>query len=520
MRDAIRTRVLLCLMLSACAAHAEERRISLDALRDHIKGAWAGKMAGVSWGAKTEFRYLQKMIPSENVPKWSPQMIKESLNQDDLYVQMSYAVVFDRKGPDATRADIAESLKNSKFMVWHANQAARRALRRGADPNDTGTPKYSTHLEDLGTQITTDFIGLMCPGLPRTSSEIEARVGQITSAGSGCYSGMYVCAMYTEAPFEKDPRKVVEAGLRCIPPDAEYAETIRDVLEWSKSEPDWTKTWQRVQAKYDAVDDCPYGALMPLDIDARLNGAYLTIGLLYGENDFAKTIEIAMRCGQDSDCNPCTVGGIWGMMHGYNAIPKQFTEGIPAIAHEKFSYTDYDFESLVESSMHRAEAIVKANGGRIENGEMIIPVQRDFEAVRVREFPEVGRAVERINSDSPRWKFTGEWSRDVNKHEGIERVGEKKGMSAEIECEGTGAVIVGSYVGNGGQADVYLDGKLDRTIDVWPDDDKRKFNDAVWWKFGLASGKHAVKLVVKGERYGESKGTEIRVQDLIVYRAR
>jgi hypothetical protein len=93
--------------------HADDRRISLDNLRDHIKGAWAGKMAGVSWGAKTEFRYLQKMIPAENVPKWSPQMIKESLNQDDLYVQMSYAVVFDRRGPNASRADIAESLKNS-----------------------------------------------------------------------------------------------------------------------------------------------------------------------------------------------------------------------------------------------------------------------------------------------------------------------------------------------------------------------------------------------------------------------
>ncbi|HTL28477.1 MAG TPA: ADP-ribosylglycohydrolase family protein [Tepidisphaeraceae bacterium] len=445
-------------------------------------------------------------------------MISESLRQDDLYVQMSYAVVFDRKGPDASRQDIAESLKNSKFQVWHANQAARRALHRGADPNETGTPKYSTHLEDIGTQITTDFIGLMCPGLPRTSSEIEARVGQITSAGSGCYAGMFVCGMYTEAPFEKDVRKVVEAGLRCIPPDAEYAATIRDVLEWSKSEPDWTKTWQKVQDKYEKQDNCPYGALMPLNIDARINGAYTTIGLLYGGDDFAKTVEIAMRCGQDSDCNPCTVGGVWGMMHGFDAIPRPFTDGIPSIAHEKFSYTDYDWNALIDSSIARAEAIVKKNGGRIENGEMIIPRQIDFAPVRVREFPELGRAVERIDSDNSRWKFTGEWTREVNRRAGIERIAGTKGASAEIEFEGTGAVIVGPYLGNGGQAEVYLDGQLDRTIDVWPDDEKKKLNDAVWWKFNLPKGKHTVKLLVKGESFGGSTGTEIRVQDLVVYR--
>lgn len=506
------------LVVTVSIAHAQERRISLDDFREHIKGAWAGKMAGVSWGAKTEFRYLQKIIPESEVPKWSPEMISESLRQDDLYVQMSYAVVFDREGIDATQDQIGESLKNSKFMVWHANQAARRALRRGAKASETGTPKYSTHLEDLGTQITTDFIGLMCPGLPRTSDEIEARVGQITSAGSGCYSGMYVCGMHTAAPFEQDSRKVVEAGLRCIPPDSDYAQTIRDVLAWSASEPDWTKTWQKVQAKYDAIDNCPYGALRPLDIDARLNGAYLTMGLLYGQNDFAKTVEIAMRCGQDSDCNPCTVGGVWGMIHGFSAIPKRFTDGIPAIEHQKFSFTDYDFDSIVETSMQRAQAVIKKNGGRVENGEMIIPVQQKFEPVRVREFPEIGRAVERIISDDSRWKFTGDWTRDVNKHEGIERVGGKKGMSAEIEFDGTGAVIVGSYVGNGGQADVYLDGQFDRTVDVWPDDDKRKFNDAVWWKFGLSAGHHTIKLMVKGEPYGQSKGTEVRVQDLIIYR--
>ncbi|HTL28476.1 MAG TPA: hypothetical protein VL282_04625 [Tepidisphaeraceae bacterium] len=58
--------VLICLTV---IARAEERRISLDDLRNRIRGAWAGKMAGVSWGAKTEFHYLGKIIPENEVPR-------------------------------------------------------------------------------------------------------------------------------------------------------------------------------------------------------------------------------------------------------------------------------------------------------------------------------------------------------------------------------------------------------------------------------------------------------------------
>jgi hypothetical protein len=34
----------------------------------------------------------------------------------------------------------------------------------------------------------------------------------------------------------------------------------------------------------------------------------------------------------------------------------------------------------------------------------------------------------------------------------------------------------------------------------------------------LPAGKHTLRLVVRGERFGESAGTEIRVTDLVVFR--
>lgn len=60
---------------------------------------------------------------------------------------------------------------------------------------------------------------------------------------------------------------------------------------------------------------------VPFNIDAVINSAYILIGLLYGEGDFYKTLDISTRCGQDSDCNPASAGGILGTILGYSRIP-------------------------------------------------------------------------------------------------------------------------------------------------------------------------------------------------------
>ena len=61
-----------------------------------------------------------------------------------------------------------------------------------------------------------------------------------------------------------------------------------------------------------------------LETDAVINSAYILIGLHYGGKDFGKTIDIATRCGQDSDCNPSSAGGILGTILGYSAIPDEW----------------------------------------------------------------------------------------------------------------------------------------------------------------------------------------------------
>ena len=59
----------------------------------------------------------------------------------------------------------------------------------------------------------------------------------------------------------------------------------------------------------------------PFNIDAKLNGAYIVMGLLYGEGDPMKTLEISTRCGQDSDCNPSNALAVLGVINGFSGLP-------------------------------------------------------------------------------------------------------------------------------------------------------------------------------------------------------
>ena len=351
------------------------RAIPAAELHDRIKGGWAGQMIGVSFGAPTEFRFRGK-INDGPLPEWTPARVSNSLHQDDLYVDMTFAEVLDQKGLGATTEDFGAMFKDAKYQLWHANLAARRNLRRGVSARLSGTPEYNAHANDIDFQIEADFIGLMAPGLPRSANDIAERAGRVMNYGDGIYGGMFVSGMYAAAFFESDPRKVVEAGLRSIPAQSPYAMLISDVLAWSKQHPDdWRAVWHLIEDKWDRRDPCPDGALRPFNIDAKLNGSYIVLGLLYGGGDFGKTIEIATRAGQDSDCNPASAGGILGVMLGYKRIPDQFKSGIAALGDEKFDYTDFSFETIVESTMRRALALIQASGGRRDGDQVLIKTQ-------------------------------------------------------------------------------------------------------------------------------------------------
>ena len=55
-------------------------------------------------------------------------------------------------------------------------------------------------------------------------------------------------------------------------------------------------------------------------------------------------------------------------------------------------------------------------------------------------------------------------------------------------------------------------------MDVYPDEDSRKYGDAVWHAFGLENTSHTVRVVVLGEPYEGSQGSDVVLENLVVFR--
>ena len=520
MRGRVVTTVLAFVFILVAAANAGAqaaavRRISRAALEDKVRGGWAGQMIGVSYGAPTEFKSNGKIIEGEI--KWSPEMVENSIQQDDLYVEMTFAEVMDKVGLLATTEQYGEMFKNSRYNLWHANAGARRNLNRGIKAPWSGHPKYNVHANDIDFQIESDFIGLMTPGLPREANAYADRVGRVMNYGDGLYGGMFFGGMYAAAFFETDPRTVVSQGLLSIPAESGYARIIRDLLAWSAQYPDdWKKTWQLLEDKWDRDDACPDGALAPFNIDARLNGAYVALGLLHGKGDFAKTLEVSTRSGQDSDCNPSSAAGILGVMLGYERIPDRWKSGIPKLADTKFEFTSYSFNEIVQSTLTRALKIVAGAGGRVTVAEVEVPAQSP-KAPPLEQW-DPGPPTSRVEIDAPGWSWKGGWTTQTTTRNGTSSNVKEAAAAADeatLTFEGTGVALMGQCSQEGGRADVFLDGQAAEPIDAWIPE--RTHDNDYWHATGLAAGKHTLRIVVRDDADARSKGRKVRVQRAIVY---
>ena len=358
------------------------RQLGAKEYVDKMKAGWIGQMAGVGWGWPTEFKWNGKIIPLDKMPKWKPDTINQ-FDQDDIYVEMTFLRTLEQYGLDVPIRQAGIDFANSQYKLWYANKAGRENLRRGIAPPDSGHPRFSKHSDDIDYQIEADYSGLIAPGLPNTVIQLGEKFGRLMNYGDGLYGGQFVGGMYAEAFFEDNIEKIIRAGLKCIPSGSQYYECISDTLEWHKQNPDdWEKTWNLIDEKYHKNADyrrfsCN-GAASDLNIDAKINGAYIVMGLLYGKGDPDDTIIISTRCGQDSDCNPSSAGGILFTTIGFARLPDKFKSALNLKS--KFSHTSYNFPTLIKVCEKLVRQAVARAGGSIKKGAggkdvFVIPVQ-------------------------------------------------------------------------------------------------------------------------------------------------
>lgn len=479
--------------------------LTKNELLNKIKGGWAGQVIGVTYGGPTEFRFNGTMI-NDYVPiAWYDGYIRKTMTEnaglyDDLYMDLTFVDVFEKFGLDAPVREHAKAYANAGYRLWHANQAGRYNVLNNIAAPQSGHWLNNPHADDIDFQIESDFAGLIAPGMPNTAAAIGDSIGHIMNYGDGWYGGVFVSALYSLAFVSNDINFVVKEAIKTIPKESTFFQCISDVIRWHEQYPtDWKQNWFEIQKKWSDEIGCPDGVFVPFNIDAKINAAYIVLGLLYGQGDFTKTIEVSTRAGQDSDCNPSSAGGILGTLLGYDNIPTYWKQGLSDAEDLDFKYTTMSLNDAYQASLKQALQVIERNGGKIEGEKITLPGQVPV-AVRLEQsFPHLA-PVARIEAHQ---NLEGEYS---------------------VSFEGSGFVVrgearpknsgnwdyVGGFVFN---ASISVDGGKPEVVALPVSFTTRRHE--LFWNYQLAEGKHTIAINV----LNPSPDFVVHLNNILVYKA-
>ncbi len=471
--------------------------ISKDVLRDKIKGAWAAQTIGVTFGSPVEFRYNGTMIQDYQPLTWDANKLIDTFENrpgayDDIYMDLTFVQVIENEGLDAPAQSFAGAFARAGYMLWFANQTARYNILNGIEPPASGHWLNNPCADDIDFQIEADFAGLMCPGMVNAAAEICDKVGHIMNYGDGWYGGVYIAAMYALAFVSDDIPWIAEEALKAIPAESRFAQCMGDLIRWHRENPeDWKAAWFKVHQKWAEEVGSPKGVFDSFNIDAKINAAWVLMGLLFGNGDFTRTYEISTRCGDDADCNPASAGGILATIKGYSRIPEFWKRGLSEVEDLDFKYTTISLNEVYELSFKHALKVIEKNGGTIEGDAVTIQAQTP-------------RAVPLEIA------FEG--------HYPVEKRMLKENLALEktIMFEGIGFAINGEAVSKTGTDYVFtvemlIDGKLIEKAKLPTNFTQRRFTP--FWRYQLERGSHEIKLRL----LNPTDSARLFLDDIVIY---
>jgi hypothetical protein len=206
-------------------------------------------------------------------------------------------------------------------------------------------------------------------------------------------------------------------------------------------------------------------------------------------------MDIATRCGQDSDCNPATAAGILGVMIGYEKIPDFWKPAIEKVQDIKFPYSDLTLNQIYDLSYKHAISQVIRNGGEINDDTIAILVQQP----RMLRFEQSFEGMYPTKELLIRKDYLDE--------------------SIKIDFKGNGIVVLGNVKSQCGVEtsdyiallDVYIDGVMTQTVRMPYDYTVRKYD--IYHTYLLNTGDHTIEI----KWVNQDPGFRIYFRSYVVY---
>lgn len=487
---------LILIQATTVERHPHELNITKKQLMSKVMGGWAGQAIGLVL-AETPSPLKDTISQKLQTVAWTKSYPKQPLENSykipsDLYLDFTFLSIIEKEGVKAPATSFSSAYTEAGYQLLHANQAARYNILHGIDPPASGHWLNNPHADDADFMMVADFAGLISPGMPRAAAEICEKIGHIMSYGDGYFGGIYIANLYSLAFTGTDIEHMIHEAIKGIPHKSSFYNCISDVVRWHRENPgQWEDTRLALLKKWSDHIHCPGGRYGEAELDAKLQAAYLTLALLYGEGDFTKTFEIISGTGQGLD--PSTAGGILGVILGYDNIPDYWIRGVKEIEYVRSGHAKMSLHEAYTISYNNALENIEQNQGRVRQENIIIKLQQPVAVRFERSFQ--GHTISenrRIESGIITDQF-------------------------EFEFEGIGFVLRGEITPSNSTSDeiifaeLYLNNKFIEKAALPVNFTTRKCD--LFWKFQLPHRAYRARVRI----LNPSNQYEVRVTNAVVY---
>jgi ADP-ribosylglycohydrolase len=211
-------------------------------------------------------------------------------------------------------------IENRTILWWggmgnSTEHTAYMRLKRGVPAPESGAIATNgrTVAEQIGAQIFIDGWAMVAPGDPELAADLARRAASVSHDGEAVYGAQVIAAMEAQAFVERDLDRLLDTAAGLIPRDSTIHRLISDLREWRAGDNDWRRTRERVVERYGYDKFIGNCHMVP-------NHAVIILALLYGDDDFQRSLMIANTAGWDTDCNSGNVGCLMGIKNGLAGI--------------------------------------------------------------------------------------------------------------------------------------------------------------------------------------------------------
>jgi len=446
--------LLLCVIMSLSISFVftrnntlaySEKRISKTVLKDKIKGGWMGALWGNFAGLPTEFKFVESPNPDNSVP-WVLGSTFET--DDDTSMEYLFLHMMEVYGVDSITYEdmVPEWIYHAQDFIWCGNLHARQLMEQGVKPPYTGKQGYNAEYSALDAQIECEIFGMVSPGMLQNC--YDRTVWWLASVGDGevLQNSAFYAMLCANAYFESDIYKNMATVRSYFDSNTKTAKVYDRALElYNANKTDWRATRQTLYSEFYNGDV----------LDCTINYAMTIVSLLYGGNDYEKTVQIAILAGFDNDCNAATAGTILGIQEGYSALPQHLKEGSgdTYLNTNRPGLTSTTIDDLVDRIAFQAGEVVKGKGGYYSQGDYVI-IDGNFSPKTYIPYNKT------IYTGTSNWSYSGFYKFYNNEFSNKFGYGTtQKGASATFTFEGTGVAIVSALTLNGGNVSISIDGE-------------------------------------------------------------